>query len=90
MLLIALNCKAVAMNDSGAFTERGKEARAQDSSRPEFWDVRYETGQTPWDFHGVPAAESCSRRLAAINSATVTKPQDNSIYLGKKGGGEGS
>jgi SAM-dependent methyltransferase len=44
------------MNDGGAFTERGKEAHAQDSSRPEFWDVRYETGQTPWDFHGVPAA----------------------------------
>jgi SAM-dependent methyltransferase len=26
-----------------------------DSSRPEFWDVRYATGETPWDFHGVPA-----------------------------------
>jgi SAM-dependent methyltransferase len=26
------------------------------SSRPEFWDVRYASGETPWDFHGVPAA----------------------------------
>src|SRR5450759_3548093 len=26
------------------------------SSRPEFWDVRYTSGKTPWDFHGVPAA----------------------------------
>jgi SAM-dependent methyltransferase len=24
------------------------------SSRPEFWDVRYAAGETPWDFHGVP------------------------------------
>ena len=28
----------------------------EDSSRPEFWDVRYASGATPWDFHGVPAA----------------------------------
>ncbi len=28
----------------------------EDSSRPEFWDVRYAAGETPWDFHGVPAA----------------------------------
>ena len=34
----------------------GKEARPNDSSRPEFWDVRYGAGETPWDFHGVPAA----------------------------------
>jgi SAM-dependent methyltransferase len=26
------------------------------SSRPEFWDVRYAAGETPWDLHGVPAA----------------------------------
>lgn len=25
-----------------------------DSSRPEFWDVRYANGKTPWDLHGVP------------------------------------
>ena len=28
----------------------------EDSSRPEFWDVRYTAGETPWDFHGVPVA----------------------------------
>jgi SAM-dependent methyltransferase len=28
----------------------------EDSSRPEFWNVRYASGETPWDFHGVPAA----------------------------------
>jgi SAM-dependent methyltransferase len=27
---------------------------AQDSSRPEFWDVRYRGGVTPWDAAGVP------------------------------------
>jgi hypothetical protein len=26
-----------------------------DSSHPGFWDARYEAGETPWDFHGVPA-----------------------------------
>ncbi len=33
-----------------------EETEATDSSRPEFWDVRYAAGDTPWDFHGVPAA----------------------------------
>jgi SAM-dependent methyltransferase len=28
----------------------------EDSSRPDFWDVRYASGETPWDFHGVPVA----------------------------------
>jgi SAM-dependent methyltransferase len=32
------------------------ETESNDSSRPSFWDVRYATGTTPWDFHGVPAA----------------------------------
>jgi SAM-dependent methyltransferase len=27
-----------------------------DSTRPEFWDIRFASGKTPWDFHGVPAA----------------------------------
>lgn len=26
----------------------------KDSSRPEFWNIRFKTGKTPWDFHGVP------------------------------------
>ena len=33
-----------------------QETESHDSSRPEFWDVRYAAGETPWDFHGVPAA----------------------------------
>lgn len=28
---------------------------SSDSSRPEFWDIRFASGKTPWDFHGVPA-----------------------------------
>jgi SAM-dependent methyltransferase len=27
----------------------------QDSSRPQFWDTRYQDGVTPWDAAGVPA-----------------------------------
>jgi thiopurine S-methyltransferase len=33
-----------------------QEPESNDSNRPEFWDVRYASGETPWDFHGVPAA----------------------------------
>ena len=33
-----------------------KGSEADDSSHPGFWDVRYASGETPWDFHGVPAA----------------------------------
>jgi len=33
-----------------------RDRASQDSSRPEFWDARYTSGETPWDFHGVPAA----------------------------------
>ena len=35
---------------------REQRSEPNDSSRPEFWDVRYAAGETPWDFHGVPAA----------------------------------
>jgi SAM-dependent methyltransferase len=35
---------------------RKQRSEPNDSSRPEFWDVRYAAGATPWDFHGVPAA----------------------------------
>ena len=31
-------------------------SETNDSSRPEFWDARYASSKTPWDFHGVPAA----------------------------------
>jgi hypothetical protein len=33
-----------------------EEGKSNDSDRPEFWDARYASGETPWDFHGVPAA----------------------------------
>jgi SAM-dependent methyltransferase len=33
-----------------------QETESNDSSRPEFWDLRYTAGETPWDFHGVAAA----------------------------------
>ena len=29
---------------------------AEDSTKQEFWDTRYSTGRTPWDFGGVPSA----------------------------------
>lgn len=32
-----------------------RDRRRQDCSCPEFWDARYASGETPWDFHGVPA-----------------------------------
>lgn len=30
--------------------------KSTDSSRPDFWTHRYASGETPWDFHGVPPA----------------------------------
>ena len=27
-----------------------------DSTRPDFWNRRYASGRTPWDFHGIPEA----------------------------------
>ena len=37
-------------------SRNSRDQASQDSSRPEFWDARYASGETPWDFHGVPAA----------------------------------
>jgi SAM-dependent methyltransferase len=31
-------------------------SESTDSTRPEFWNERYERGRTPWDLHRVPAA----------------------------------
>lgn len=31
---------------------------AEHPSQPQFWDTRYASGQTPWDFGGAPAAVS--------------------------------
>jgi SAM-dependent methyltransferase len=30
--------------------------QSAESSEPGFWDVRYASGKTPWDFRGIPAA----------------------------------
>lgn len=27
-----------------------------DSTKAEFWETRYRSGETPWDFHGIPKA----------------------------------
>lgn len=43
-----------------------------DSSRPEFWDSRFASGKTPWDFHGVPAA--LNRFLKASSPGKVLIP----------------
>lgn len=29
-------------------------SQSNDSTRPEFWNERYESGKTPWELHGVP------------------------------------
>lgn len=43
-----------------------------DSSRPDFWDTRYATGNTPWDLHGVPS--SLRAFLKSRAPATVLIP----------------
>ena len=30
--------------------------KTTDSSKPDFWNSHYASGNTPWDFHGVPSA----------------------------------
>jgi hypothetical protein len=43
----------------------------QDSSRPAFWDVRYASGETPWDFHGVPAALKAFLKTSHAGSVLI-------------------
>jgi SAM-dependent methyltransferase len=43
----------------------------QDSSRPEFWDARYVSGETPWDFHGVPAALKAFLKTSHAGSVLI-------------------
>src|ERR1700720_3266474 len=50
----------------------------QDSSRPEFWDARYASGETPWDFHGVPAALKAF--LETSHAGSVLIPGCGSAY----------
>lgn len=55
-----------------------QETEPNDSSLPEFWDVRYTKGETPWDFHGVPAA--LKEFLKTSQAATVLIPGCGSGY----------
>jgi len=43
-----------------------------DRARPEFWDTRYASGKTPWDFHGVP--KSLRAFLKSHEPGTVLIP----------------
>lgn len=42
-----------------------------DSNQPDFWTVRYETGKTPWDFGGVPAALGSFLERSAPGSVLI-------------------
>jgi SAM-dependent methyltransferase len=48
-----------------------RDQATQDSSRPEFWDARYASGETPWDFHGVPAALKAFLKTSRAGSALI-------------------
>src|SRR5205807_8064589 len=48
-----------------------RDQASQDSSRPEFWDARYARGETPWDFHGVPAALKAFLKTSPTGSALI-------------------
>ena len=50
---------------------RSRETESNDSSRPEFWDVRYAAGETPWDFHGVPAALKAFLKTSQVGSVLI-------------------
>lgn len=51
---------------------------AEDSSRSDFWDSRFKTGRTPWDFHGVP--DRLIRFLAESPSGRALIPGCGSGY----------
>jgi len=46
-------------------------SQPENSSRPEFWDVRYASGETPWDFHGVPAALKAFLKTSPSGSVLI-------------------
>ena len=48
-----------------------RDRASQDSSRPEFWDTRYTSGETPWDFHGVPAALKAFLKTSPAGSVLI-------------------
>ena len=39
--------------------------------RPDFWDARYASGETPWDFQGVPAALKAFLKAAPPGSVLI-------------------
>jgi SAM-dependent methyltransferase len=59
-------------------SRNSRDQASQDSSRPEFWDARYASGETPWDFHGVPAALKAF--LKTSHAGTVLIPGCGSGY----------
>ena len=48
-----------------------RDQASQHSSRPEFWDIRYARGETPWDFHGVPAALKAFLKTSAAGHVLI-------------------
>jgi len=48
-----------------------RDQASQDSSHPEFWDARYARGETPWDFHGVPAALKAFLKTSPTGRALI-------------------
>lgn len=45
--------------------------KSNDSSRPEFWDMRFASGRTPWDFQGVPAALKSFLKTSLAGKALI-------------------
>src|SRR5260370_27266352 len=48
-----------------------QKTESNDSGRPEFWDARYAAGETPWDFHGVPAALNAFLKTSQVGSVLI-------------------
>ena len=48
-----------------------RETEANDSNRPEFWDVRYAAGDTPWVIHHIPAALAAFLRHARPGAVLI-------------------
>jgi SAM-dependent methyltransferase len=48
-----------------------RDQATQDSSRPEFWDARYASGETPWDFRGVPGALKAFLKTSRAGGALI-------------------
>ena len=47
----------------------------QHPSHPDFWNTRYQTGQTPWDFGKVPSELQDFLRLKTRNSSAAVRPR---------------